>query len=102
MRKAKDVRGWTDDGRRYALNTLERLRDAGELPDAVLRQSVERGWRGLFPVKKDQPNSGAVPEWWSSESATNEQAQRLGMTSRGGESWQDFRGRIRERLKTAH
>jgi len=34
-----------------ALHTLSRLRDDGHDPEAVLKQSAAKGWRGLFPVK---------------------------------------------------
>jgi hypothetical protein len=41
----------------FALNLsirkLARLRAEGQDPRAVLEQSIERGWRGLFPVKRD-------------------------------------------------
>lgn len=42
------------------LNKLEKLRDDGENPTAVLDQSTERAWRGLFPVH-DSNGSGAAP-----------------------------------------
>lgn len=40
-----------------------------------------------------------VPRWWDSEKATTEQAQNLGMHPRSGESWDEFRARIRARLR---
>jgi hypothetical protein len=54
MRTADGAKRWTEDAKRYALNTLEKLRAGGQLPAAVLRQSVERGWSGLFAVKADR------------------------------------------------
>jgi hypothetical protein len=38
-----------------ALRDLEKLRDEGNDPRAVLEAAVVKGWRGLFPVKSDQP-----------------------------------------------
>jgi hypothetical protein len=38
-----------------ALRDLERLRDEGNDPRAVLEAAVVKGWRGLFPVKDGRP-----------------------------------------------
>lgn len=61
MRSAKSGRAWTDDGRCFAINTLTQLRSRGELPSAVLRQSVERAWSGLFALKVDRVSSVRTP-----------------------------------------
>ena len=51
----------TDAAKRLAFAELEKLRDQGEDPAEVLRQSVFRGWQGLFPVKpQDRAPPGAV------------------------------------------
>jgi hypothetical protein len=42
--------------------------------------------------------NGSAGAWWASEQATLAKAKELGMTPRGGESWDQFRGRIRERI----
>ena len=42
----------TDRAKRLAVAELERLRDAGEDPGAVLDQSTLRAWRGLFAVTR--------------------------------------------------
>lgn len=54
------------------------------------------GARGK-PRDKQNPLNGHGA-WWTSEAATQAVARQLGMTARGGESWEDFRGRIRARL----
>lgn len=42
---------------------LKKLRDEeGQDPEAVLLQSVERGWKGLFAVKDDQGPRGGRGE----------------------------------------
>lgn len=40
-----------------------------------------------------------VARWWESDAATTEQANRLGMASRLGENWPEFRQRIRDALE---
>ena len=42
----------TDRAKRLAIAELERLRDAGEDPGAVLDQSTLKAWRGLFAVTR--------------------------------------------------
>lgn len=41
----------TDEALRLSVLDLERFRDVGQDPRAVLEQSVKRGWQGLFEVK---------------------------------------------------
>lgn len=53
-RKAKSGKGWTDDAARLSLRKLSQLRDEGNDPVAVIDQSIERTWAGLFPVKDDR------------------------------------------------
>lgn len=55
---------YTPHAQRLSLGKLEKLRAQGEDPVAVLEQSIERGYPGLFPVKgadpKDpKPDNGA-------------------------------------------
>lgn len=49
-------KGWTAKAKALSLGTLTRLRDAGEDPRAVIEQSIERGWTGLFPIRSNQPH----------------------------------------------
>lgn len=42
--------------------------------------------------------AGKSSKWWESESATKAKGDELGLRPRNGESWNDFRGRIRERI----
>jgi uncharacterized protein YdaU (DUF1376 family) len=44
------------------------------------------------------PSPPKEPQWWASEQATEARARELGMRAKGGESWHDFRERIRARL----
>lgn len=49
-------------------------------------------------VLNPKPKKNLGPQWWSSEQATNAKAAELGMTAGGGESWESYRGRIRQRI----
>lgn len=60
-RKAKSGKGWTPDAARLSLRKLSQLRDSGHNPVAVIDQSIERTWTGLFPVKDDQAKSAHRP-----------------------------------------
>lgn len=51
FRTKKSGKGWTDDARALNLRTLARLRNEGQDPVAVIDQSIEKGWAGLFPVR---------------------------------------------------
>lgn len=44
-------KGWTAKARQLSLATLSALRDDGHDPKAVVEQSIERGWTGLFEVR---------------------------------------------------
>lgn len=50
----------TDYALNCAVKDLERIRDAGDDPQAVLDKAVARGWRGLFPLNG---NSSAAPDY---------------------------------------
>jgi hypothetical protein len=41
------------------LKRLGRMVDDGENPEEVVGTSIERGWRGLFPVRKDTGKNSA-------------------------------------------
>lgn len=45
---------YTPHAQALSLRNLEALRGQGHDPVAVLEQSIERGWTGLFPVKTDR------------------------------------------------
>ena len=57
----------TDAAKRLAVAELAKLRDQGEDPTEVMRQSTFRSWQGLFPVKDEHqrarpPPSGAMSQ----------------------------------------
>jgi len=53
---------FTDRAILLNLNKLEKLKQAGHDPGAVLDQSVERSWSGLFPIKPmNEGNPGSRP-----------------------------------------
>lgn len=53
-------KGWTATARKLSLRTLTDLHTAGHDPRAVIEQSIERGWTGLFPTKT-QDARGSPP-----------------------------------------
>jgi len=58
FRRKKSAKAWTDEAASLSLRTLTELRDAGHDPTKVIDQSIERGWTGLFELKK--PIAGAA------------------------------------------
>lgn len=49
-------KGWTPKARELSLATLTKLRTKGHDPTAVIEQSIERGWTGLFEIKNTVNN----------------------------------------------
>ena len=49
-------KGWTHKARELSLATLTKLRAKGHDPTAVIEQSIERGWTGLFELKSEGRN----------------------------------------------
>lgn len=82
----------TDDEARSAVEQARFSKPEGQIPakylDPIVREIRTR----------PKVNGIGVDRWWDSEEATQRMASELGMHPRGGESWQDFRGRIRARL----
>lgn len=56
-------RGWTADARTLSMRTLRKLAGTdGTLALAIVDQSIERGWTGLFPLKaQDGPQASQNP-----------------------------------------
>jgi hypothetical protein len=50
-------KGWTTKARELSLATLTKLHAKGHDPTAVIEQSIERGWTGLFEIKTDTGNA---------------------------------------------
>lgn len=51
FRLKKSGKGWTERAAELSLRKLAALRDQGHDPTAVIEQSIERGWTGLFELK---------------------------------------------------
>lgn len=59
----------------------------------------EATWRTWVRKNSRQGAKAASgPPWWSSDKGIEAKGRELGMTARAGESWQEFKGRINERL----
>ena len=59
--------GYSDYARTLAIRSLTTLRDSGHDPDAVINQSIENGWPGLYPIK---PGASGVPQAAPSKTLT--------------------------------
>jgi hypothetical protein len=46
-------KGWNADARAFSLRSLTKLYHLGHDPLAVIEQSIERSWTGLFPLKPE-------------------------------------------------
>lgn len=65
-RLAKDRKGWTHAAAVRCVSMLERLRDEGDDPVAVIDQAIAGGWTGLFPLKGRTGSGKAKSDrpWW--------------------------------------
>lgn len=54
FRKTVSGKAWTLSAQRKSLATLKRLQEKGQDPKAVVDQSIERAWTGLFEVKGEK------------------------------------------------
>jgi uncharacterized protein YdaU (DUF1376 family) len=71
--------------------------------DQAFMNAIREDWYGVRKAKPGNGNgAGIVPDWWASDTGTKQMGEKLGMSPRGGESWNEFRGRIRERLRQSH
>jgi hypothetical protein len=63
FRKAKG--GITEHAKNLCISNLEKLRQQGNDPVAVINQSIMNGWAGLFPLRGDEnkESGGALPTW---------------------------------------
>lgn len=81
-------KGWTHKAQELSLRTLATLHADGYEVRAVVEQSIERGWSGLFRVHEDRPRIGATgsrPMGKTAEGiALLEGMKREGLAGRGG------------------
>ena len=52
----KSRKGWTDKAKELCVRKLQTLHEQGHDPVAVIEQSIENGWAGLFPTRKEARN----------------------------------------------
>ncbi len=81
----KHVRVWEAEGR-----------DSSLIPHASTWISQ---WRFEDELEEPKAVKQAVEKWWISEASIRAKGAELGIYPRGGESWQDFRGRIQSKLQ---
>jgi len=65
--------------------------------DQAFMNAVRDNWAKIGQLKPVAGSGGS--QWWLSESGTMAKAAELGIAARGGESFNDFRGRIRQQLE---
>ena len=73
----------TARARTLTINSLLKMKEEGEDPVACLDQSVQRGWRGVFPVKPNGNGHGSdsgIPE--SAEAKARRQAQDAALVAK--------------------
>lgn len=101
FRVKKSGKGWTAEAQALSLRTLATLRTAGNEPRAVIEQSIERGWTGLFEVKSEDGNgvSSSASQWWRTKEGIEAKGRELGMYGRGTEDHWSFAERIKLRMK---
>lgn len=78
------------------LAAQRKLAGYGNGQAVAVEQSIANGWTGLFEPKTI--NGAKVAEWWSSDSATEAKGRELGLFPKAGESWPQFKDRIRAKL----
>ncbi|HRL22809.1 MAG TPA: helix-turn-helix domain-containing protein [Alcaligenes sp.] len=78
FRKLKSGKAWIAAAQRLSLRTLTRLYEQGQSPAAVIEQSIERGWTGLFAVK-NTASAQALNAQESLEASNREIARRAAM-----------------------
>lgn len=93
----------TEEAEALLVAKLAKLKaEEGQDPAAVVAQSVERSWRGLFPVfapagassTQAGARGGSVDRWWESSEGIVRKGTELGMTAKPGETSASFRDRI--------
>lgn len=55
---------FTEYAESLAIKKLEKLKESGNDPNEVIKQTIECGWSGLFPLKGDSCNRKETAEEW--------------------------------------
>lgn len=88
----------TDHAVGLIIKKLATMKAAGQDPAAVLNQSTERGWKGIFEVATGETKANGKMAWWATESGILSKGAEFGLTPRPGESMPQFKSRINERI----
>lgn len=56
FRKRVSGKAWTTDAKQLSIETLSNLLQNGSDPTTCIKQSIERGWTGLFPIRNFNNN----------------------------------------------
>lgn len=85
------------------IRQLDAQRSNGQDVAAMLDQSTQKGWRGVFPVSAESGNrqNGTTP-WWHSNEGIEAKARETGCwPAKGGESYKDLAQRVKLKLEAA-
>lgn len=65
------------DAMELTVRNLEKLWKAGEDPKAVLEQSIQRGWQGVFSIKEDNQHGRTNQGSFGKKSATQTISEQI-------------------------
>ncbi len=90
----------TERAKGMIIKDLEKLKDQGHDPAAVLAQSELHAWAGVFPIKQNGC-SGAPIRWWESDEGILAKGREVKVDPKPGESMLSFKARINSALSGA-
>lgn len=83
FRKEVSGKKWTMAAKKLSVDTMGKLRAAGNDITEVVNQSIERGWTGLFAVRDQQPVAGSGGKFNPAEAMRQRDAGRNGWKGAG-------------------
>lgn len=78
----------TDYAQKLLINKLDGWRKEGQDVTAIIHQSIEKSYTGLFPIKI------IVKNWWESDEGALQKGREMSMAPRVGEGMREFKARI--------
>lgn len=90
----RDIEAHIEHFRGYAIANGKQYADW----DQALRNAIRGDWAKLNDGGSNGRRTGQA-DWWTTEHGTIEQGKQVGISSRAGESWTEFRQRIRNAMQ---
>ena len=97
--KTRPAKARKPESLKVALQKLAKFKAEGFDPNQIVAESLANGWQGLFEPKSAGGKGKGNGAWWTSEATIKAKGEELGLHPRGGETWQQFRGRIEVALR---